>query len=854
MKKIEKNSTFVKIFIQEPTTLMLKKSILLAFLFFYAFSAHSQARFQSPDEFLPHRLGEQFTAHHQLVGYYEYAAAQKPEQCKLVQFGTTNEERPQLAMIVSSKENMARIEEIRLNNLRRVGVETGTPDNSNPIAIIYMGYSVHGNEAAGSESSMKVLYELLNANNQNTQSWLKNTVIILDPSQNPDGYSRYTHWYRDVCNMLPDVDKSTNEHLEPWPSGRVNHYLFDLNRDWAWGTQVETQNRIRFYKQWMPHVHPDIHEQGSDAPYYFAPAAEPFHKFITPFQRQFQTEIGKNHAKYFDENGWLYFTREVFDLFYPSYGDTYPTFNGAIGMTYEQGGIGAGRAVMTEIGDTLTLKDRIQHHYTTSLSTVEIASKNAARLVDNFTQYFKETSKNPQGEYKTYVIKAENGVQKLKKLMSILDLHKIQYGTVAATQNLTGFDYGTGNDKTFSANPNDLVISAYQPISTFTQVLFDPVSTLSDSLTYDITAWALPYAQGLKAFASKQKINVDKKFQLPENQIIAQKNAYAYLVNWNSVHDARFLSHLVQADVRVRFSTVPFEIEGKKYDYGTLIITRADNKRLGANFDLIIKNIANADKQNVTGVSTGFVENGADFGSGRVHPVRAPRVLLLNGDGVANNAFGHLWYYFEKDLDYPASIVPADRLKRTDLSKYDVLVISDGTYDFDEKTLEKVRNWVQSGGKLIAMEEALRAFEDQKGFALKKADDAVVENKRLDSFVDMERKSISDIVPGALFKLKMDNTHPLAYGFDKTYYALKTNTLHYNQNKDLKDVGYIGNDLEVIGFAGSRAKQLMKNSSQIAVQNMGRGSVIYLSDSPVFRGFWDQGKLLLSNAIFMVGN
>jgi Zinc carboxypeptidase len=833
---------------------MQKRAILLAFFFLISISAQSQTRFKSPDEFLPHHLGEQYTAHHQVVEYYKYVAEQKTEQCQLIQFGTTNEERPQLAMIISSKENMARLEEIRLNNLRRTGLESGAVDNTNPIAIVYMGYSVHGNEAAGTEASMKVLYELLNSSNANTQSWLKNTVVILDPSQNPDGNSRYTHWYRDVCNRLPDVDKSTNEHLEPWPSGRVNHYLFDLNRDWAWGTQVETQNRIRFYKQWMPHVHPDIHEQGSDAPYYFAPAAEPIHKFITPFQREFQTEIGKNHAKYFDENGWLYFTREVFDLFYPSYGDTYPTFNGAIGMTYEQGGIGAGRAVLTEIGDTLTLKDRILHHFTTSISTVEMASKNAARLVENFTQYFKETSKNPQGEYKTYIVKAENGAQKLKKLTALLDLHKIQYGSVAATQNYSGFDYSNGTEQPFSINSNDLIISAYQPISTFTQVLFDPASTLSDSLTYDITAWALPYAQGLKAYASKQKINVDKKFQIIENQIITQQNTYAYLAKWNSIYNARFLSHLLQAGVRVRFSSVPLRIDGNSFGYGTLIITRADNKRLGTNFDLVIKNIAKADDQALTGVSTGFVESGADFGSSKVHPFRTPRVLLLDGEGVANNAFGHLWYFFERDLDYPASIIPAERLRKTDLNKYDVLVITDGQYDFDDKTMEKIRTWVQAGGKLIAMEEALRTFEDQKGFALKKPDDSPSENRRLDSYVDMERKGLSDFVPGAIFNLKMDNTHPLAYGFGSNYYALKTNTLHYAQNKELKDVGYMDKNVEVIGFSGSHAKQLLRNSSQISTQNLGKGQVIYLSDNPVFRGFWDQGKLLLSNALFMVGN
>jgi Zinc carboxypeptidase len=827
-----------------------KTFTLLLFLFVNSL-IFAQNQLQSPSEFLPHRLGAQFSAHHQLVDYFEYIAAQKPEMTKLVRFGTTNEERPQLAMIISSKENMARLEDIRLNNLKNTGLLAGKTDNDNPIAIAYLGYSIHGNEAAGSESSMKVVYELVTGTTP--QNWLKNTVVIIDPSQNPDGYSRYTHWYRDVCNMLPDVDKSTNEHLEPWPSGRVNHYLFDLNRDWAWATQVETQNRIRFYKQWMPHVHPDIHEQGSDAPYYFAPAAEPFHKYITSFQRDFQTEIGKNNAKYFDQNGWLYFTREVFDLFYPSYGDTYPTFNGAIGMTYEQGGIGAGRSVLTEIGDTLTLYDRIEHHYTTSLSTIEMASKNADRLVENFSNYFKNTAENPMGEYKTYIIKAENGNQKLKKLTDLLDLHKIKYGT-AESGALTGFNYMTGRENIFSLQKNDLVISAYQPLSTLTQVLFDPESTLSDSLTYDITAWALPYAQGLEAYALKQKINVNQNFKLPSAQITTKENAYAYLTPWKSFYNARFLSHLLQNGVRVRFSSVPFEIEGKKYDTGTLIATRADNRQLGTYFDMLMKKIATEDVQDMTAVSSGFVTSGADFGSSKVHPIKEPKVLIINGEGVANNAFGHLWHYFEKDLDFPTSVLPADKLKKANLNNYNTIVITDGNYDFDERVFEKLRNWLTAGGKLILMEEALRAFEEQKGFDLKRPDEVPIENKRLDNFVDMERKGISDIIPGAIFKLKMDNTHPLAYGFANSYYSLKTNTLHYKGSKDIQKIATIENNVEHIGFAGFKAKIALANSNPLLVQNFGKGQVVYISDNPIFRGFWDQGKLLMSNALFMVGN
>ncbi|MEO6758107.1 MAG: M14 family zinc carboxypeptidase, partial [Saprospiraceae bacterium] len=490
------------------------KISLLAFLlfcFFYSQLLPAQAFSltmgkpagpQSPDEFFSFRRGEQFTPHAQLNAYFEYLAASAPTTMLLEKYGRTNEGRPLQVAYFSSPENLARLEQIRLNNLRLAGLAPGTPDLTNPIAIVWISMSVHGNEPSGAECSPLLAYQLATQTEQNVQEWLKNTVVILDPSLNPDGYDRYTNWNRQVSNLLYNPNSDAREHREPWPGGRPNHYYFDLNRDWAWATQVETQQRLTIYQRWLPHIHADLHEQSIDNPYYFAPAAEPMHDFITPWQRDFETQIGQNHARYFDANGWLYFTKEVFDLFYPSYGDTYPMFNGAIGMTYEQaGGPSAGRSIINSFGDTLTLFDRIQHHLTTSRSTIEIASKNAAKVVENFHNYYSRSETQPQGLYKGFVIREGSDPNKVNMLCQLLDRHQIRYGRVGAgLSGIKAFDYTSGQESSVSLNPNDLVISAYQPKSTLLQVLFEPSPHLSDSLTYDITSWAMPYAYGLEAY------------------------------------------------------------------------------------------------------------------------------------------------------------------------------------------------------------------------------------------------------------------------------------------------------------------------------------------------------------------
>ena len=359
----------------------------------------------SPREFLGYEIGEHYTPCSRVVDYFNQVSQAVPSKVKVQKYGETNERRDLIVAFISSAENIQNLENIRKNNLRLAGLlNDGVHGDVNAPVIVWLSYNVHGNEPSSSEAAMKVLYALADPNNAQTKQWLQNTVVVIDPCQNPDGRDRYINWFNTAVGNTFNADPQSREHDEPWPRGRTNHYNFDLNRDWAWQTQTESQAKLKLYNDWMPQIHVDLHEQGYNEPYYFAPAAQPYHEVITQWQRDFQVQIGKNNAKYFDENGWLYFTKEVFDLFYPSYGDTYPTYNGAIGMTYEQGGIEGGLGVRTLSGDTVTLADRALHHYTASLSTIETSAANASKLVSQFKKYFDDNISGGDFEYKTYVL------------------------------------------------------------------------------------------------------------------------------------------------------------------------------------------------------------------------------------------------------------------------------------------------------------------------------------------------------------------------------------------------------------------------------------------------------------------
>jgi hypothetical protein len=808
---------------------------------------------QSPAEFLGYPLGSQYTYHYRIAEYVRYVA-QNSKKVKLVPYGTTNEGRPLMVAFVGSEENIARLEDIRQHNLYLAGLSSGPATLSNAPAIVWLSYNVHGNEPSSSEAGMQTLYDLVNPNNSRTQPWLRNTVIAIDPCLNPDGRDRYVNFYNQSRGLLPDPNSSSREHMEPWPGGRVNHYYFDLNRDWAWQTQKEVQGRVGLYNQWLPQIHVDFHEQGFNNPYYFAPAAEPFHKDITPWQREFQTTIGRNNAKYFDQNGWLYFTKEVFDLLYPSYGDTYPLYNGSIGMTYEQGGGPAGGlAVTMRSGDTLTLADRIAHHHSNGLSTVETASNNAQKVLSEYTKYFDNSRTTPPGAYKTYIIKNENP-DKLAKLAELFDRNQIKYG-YGVSRPVNGYNYFSGKNESYTVNSGDMVVNAYQPKAVLLTVLLEPKTFIADSNTYDITAWSLPYAYGLKAYGLTESIKpVSSTLAAAQASGTTENSkAYAYVCAWQSVQDVKFLAALLQKGIKVRNASLPFEVGNKKFTAGSLILTRAGNNR--ADFDKVVNETAAQFARKLTTLSTGFADKGADLGSSAVGYITKPKVMLVSGDGVSTNDMGEVWYFFEQQIGYPVSIIRYQDLSRVKLSDFDVAIFPDGRYA--NFPLERLQSWVSDGGKLIAMGGAISQLADKKGFALKSKDDSkdskdVKKNPDLAPYDSRDRESIKSNVPGAIYKVYLDNTHPLGYGYPSYYYTLKLgdDIYDYLDNGGV-NVGVLKKDSYVSGFAGQKAKARLSAGLLFGVQSLGRGSVVYLTDDPLFRSFWENGKLLFSNAVFM---
>lgn len=830
------------------------------FFIIVLFCQNSFSQVQSPDAFLGYTLGDHYTPHYKLVDYFQYLGKNSPSTVKLQQYGQTNEGRPLIVAFVSSPENIARLEDIRKNNLR---LANATPDkmapDENAPAIVWLSYNVHGNEPSSSEAAMRTIFELVTPGNTKTKEWLKNTVVVIDPCMNPDGRDRYVNWFNSVAGKNFNPDTYAREHHEPWPGGRTNHYNFDLNRDWAWQTQAETQQRMRLYRQWLPQIHVDFHEQGVNSPYYFAPAAQPYHEAITPWQREFQQKIGRNNAKYFDSNNWLYFTKEVFDLYYPSYGDTYPIYNGAIGMTYEQaGGPSGGLGVYKKEGDTLTLTDRINHHFTSGLSTLEISSQHASQLIREFRKFFNNALNPGSGKYKTYVIKNEAGKsQNIKALTGLLDKNGIQYS--GGSGSAKGYNYFTGKDEVFTVDKGDIVISNQQPNSTLVSVLLEPKSLLVDSNTYDITAWSLPFVYGLKAYSLKDKLPNITAYNQETTFQNTGADSYGYIIPWQGMQSAIATSKLIQAGVKLRFASSPFEVDGNKFTAGAVIVLKNSNNAIRNNLWTIVADVCNALQVKAYPVSTGFVDKGYDFGSSNVHYIKPPKIVLATGKGVSSNAAGEIWFFLEHELQYPVTLVNVEDLGSVKWNEVNVLVLPDGNYSYikDKKNQDELKNWIQKGGKLIAMQNAVAELAKLDfGIHFKKDNDSSGtkdEYAFLKKFGDNDRDYISQTTPGSIYKVELDTTHPLAFGYPNYYYTLKLDDNVYEFIDDGWNVGVIKKDYLVAGFVGAKLKKKLNDGLVFGVEDMGKGSIVLLADDVLFRNFWQNGKLLFCNALFMVG-
>ena len=845
----------------------MRKLLLIALLGVMAFSSKSQnlsyylprdvtydPAIPIPKSVIGHEVGEWHVTHDRLVNYMKAIDAAS-DRVMLQPMGTTYEGRQQLLLIISSPKNQKKLESIRQQHvqLTEAGQSAALNIADMPI-VVWIGHSIHGNESSGSNASLLTAYYLAAAQGPDVEALLENTVVLLDPSFNPDGLNRFASWANTNKSQTMVADPNAREFNEMWPGGRFNHYWFDLNRDWLPAQHRESQNRLVYFHQWKPNILTDHHEQGSNASFFFQPGVPSRVNPNTPQKNQELTAaLARFHAKSLDSIGSLYFTKEGYDDFYYGKGSTYPDINGSIGILFEQAS-SRGHAQETDNG-LLTFPFTIRNQFTTALSTLAGANSLRKEFLTYQRDFYKDVVKEAAAfPVKAYVIGDENDKVRTNTFIQMLLRHQVDIYALKQ-------DY-TSDGKTFKAGTSYLVPTEQKQFR-IVKTAFEKTVEYKDSLFYDVTAWTLPLAFGLpysevKALSglTGEKIS---NINPPSLNTHPVSNAYAYAFRWNEFNAPQLLYRLQSKGIMTKVATQKFRmmIGGKEesFEYGTILIPVSMQKQQGEMLNSLVNDCAGNTGIEVFALPTGLSSGGVDLGSASFNNVKIPKLMMFGGTGTSPMDVGEIWHLLDIRFNIPVTIVDVDRFNAINPSRYTVIIMPSGTYtNLDKNAQEKLRNWVSAGGTLIATEDATK-YLSVNGFT--KVLFRSTEDKHKDTSLQLPYYLRSDELrakemPGSLFEARLDITHPLCYGYKEASVSIfKSNTLFMDQNNDPYDspVMYTDSPLQS-GYFYRGHKNNMKNSAAINIDNLGRGKVISIVDNLNFRAFWLGTTKLFMNAVF----
>jgi hypothetical protein len=835
----------------------------------------------TPESVLGYAIGERFTDYRNLERYCQ-ALADASDRVTIFEYGTSYEGRPLRVLYISTPGNLSRLEETRsgiisltdprsISDTRVREIVSGSP------VFVWLAYNVHGNEASATEAALITMYHLAASIDPDLLRLLNDVIIVLDPLVNPDGRERYVGYVNSRSQRTVNPDPQSIEHSEPWPRGRSNHYFFDLNRDWAWLTQRETRQRVNLYNGIMPQVYVDYHEMGYESTYFFFPATPPFHPNYPEAVQTWGERFGRGNAAKLDRHGIPYYTREIFDLFYPGYGDSWPTFNGAIGMTYEQAGGGMGRAIRREDEQILTLAERARNHFLTAISTIETAAENRQALLEYFSSFWEKGIRDPgRNGIKSIIMREGNDPNRTADLVNILLRHNIEVLRLTEPKTIRRVSpFYRESPGTVQFPAGSYVVNFNQPKSRLARTLLEPHAELPDTFFFDITAWSLPAAYHVDAFMSGEYITSDiEPVQSPVRIAgrVHGRAQFAYLVPWERDKAAALVWDLLQKDYSARYALRSFTRDNREYTPGTIIFYVNQNPT-SLHEDII--DAADRFGIDVYATDTGLSDSGIDLGSNYINPVRKPRIAVATDRPVIPSEYGEIWFLFDEVYGIPFTPLRTERIPEADLSQYDLLILpGDGTGGgyaaiFDSTTVEQLRRWIRGGGVLITVGGASRfVTREMSGLTTVRSSppDTKKKNDSADSgqprkgdekvmrmgYLERQEYRQRDRIAGALFNVTLDRTHPLSFGYERDVAVLKRTDVTLQLTDSGYNVGIFSGDGSLSGYAVEDKANAVLETAFLVDYQMGRGHVVMFSENPHFRMFWHGlTKIFLNACMFL---
>jgi hypothetical protein len=797
----------------------------------------------TPESIIGHQVGE-FHVSHDKLSHYVQEISKASKRVKLVNRGKSYENRTSWLMIITSESNHSRLEEIRKQHLELSNSNDKDIDVSDMPIVVYQGFSVHGDEPSGSNASLPLMYHLLASNSQETLELLENTIILLDPSFNPDGLQRFSQWANSNKNQSLIADPNDIEYNQYWPRGRTNHYWFDLNRDMLPNQLVETNAKVKTYTEWLPNILTDHHEMGTNSSFFFQPGVpERKNPLISDLNQALTREIGTYHEKALNSIGSLYYSEEDYDDFFFGKASTYPDANGGIGILFEQGS--SRGHIQESVNGILTFPFTIRNQLTAAFSTLEAAKNMRVKLLNYMKDFYdNQIELNPKSSDNIVFgkLKDESTVYHLADL---LNSHKIKFNKISEDVVLNG--------KRFTKD-NSFIIPMNQPKRTLIDAMFYTQTEFKDSLFYDVSAWTFPLAFNVNYSYTDNlsKLSVSKLFgeevtetKKPVGNVDSKSN-YAYLFEPHEYYAQAAVYDLIKEGLRVKTATRKFSISGKEFDFGTYLIP-VQNQSMNSDdiYDKLLE-ISNKYNINFESQATG-ITSGIDLGSDYFIIVNEPKIALIVGDGVRSYDAGEIWHLLDTRYNIPITKLDVDDIKYIDISKYSHVILPD--YSGSKLKSEQIKNYINGGGNLIAYRNSIKWVSNN----INKLDFLTNDLKASGvSFSDREKFYGAQQTGGAIFESNIDRSHPVNYGIESNTLPLFRNSNVYMSKSEQSfnnPISYSSDPL-MSGYISEENISLLINSAPFKVIRIGKGKILLMTDNTNFRAFWFGTNRILLNMLF----
>jgi len=791
----------------------------------------------TPESIVGHQVGEWHITHDKLAQYM-YALAEASDRITIENRGSTFEGRPLLLLTITSPKNHQNIDAIQKAHVE--GTESSEANAANRPIVVYQGFSIHGNEPSGANAGLLAAYYLAAAQGSKIDQMLNNTVVLFDPSFNPDGLQRFAYWANTNKSINLNPDPNDREYDEVWPGGRTNHYWFDMNRDWLPVQLPESRARLKTFHNWYPNILTDHHEMGTNASFFFQPGIPSRTHPLTPkLNQELTAKIGNFHAKALDKIGSFYYTEESFDDFYYGKGSTFPDINGSIGILFEQAS-SRGHIQESDNG-ILTFPFTIRNQFTAALSTLEAAQSMREELLTYQNNFFKNARNEAAKEAnKAIVFGDEKDAAKTYHLAEILKRHKIKFHEVK--------DDFTANGKQFKKG-HSYIVPKNQKQTRLINAMFEKRTTFQDSLFYDISAWTFPlafnvdYAEGV----STSNAGAEVTDLQPKTGSVSGMSNYAYLMEWHEYYTPKLLNQLLNDNLRAKVGMQPFSLNGISYDYGTIMIPVQNQKMNGSELHTYLTTLAKESHVTLNAVNTGLTQ-GIDLGSNQFRALTAPKIALLVGDGISSYDAGEIWHLFDTRYDITVTKLDTKNIGWADLSRYNAIIVPSGRLDDDNS--KKIKEWVQNGGTLIAYKSALNWLNSKE---IAKLDFKKMElvGKNI-SFEERGDFRGAQVIGGAIFEAETDRSHPINFGYKNDKISLFRNTTIFmkpDKNSYNNPIQYTKRPI-VSGYISKQNLDSIGSTVPLQIKGLGRGKVVAFTDNTNFRAFWYGTNKLLMNAIF----